>query len=674
MSRRKTEIQKIIDEHLGLHGSPTLKEMDDSRERTLQHLLSKAVATSPSVTSKPPRIHAGWRLGLVAVLAAAIVVAVFLRMPGSPAVLENVAGSRKIAFGEVVRSGGVPAGTLVLADSSRLEIRTNSELLLERADDGVRINLRKGSVLVTAAKQRNGHLYVQTKDLGVSVVGTVFLVKVEEEGSRVSVIEGEVRVKYGEIEKILRKGEQLATNPNMEMLQWTSLQQPTTQRSTTPQTRTAPTPLNVVGDYTAEVAPPPGPSGASETPAPPPSPVRPGEVPKWEAVAIRPCASGPTGGGERGRGGGGGGGGGPYRFSSDRMTLNCLTVRSLIRAAYRVYLDLSQPGAPAMDGVLISGSMLGGRDRRDPTDGTDGGPDWLDTDHYSIEAKAEVVTNRILMQGPMLQAILEDRFKIKVHKETREIAVEALVPAKGGPKLTPFVEGSCVRLPPGYDLSQRSRGPQTVKLHIKADANGKLSGTVESQSQGELRPLTNVRVEGQSLLFSFPEGGGDLKGSIEDNGARLNVVVPPRPGGPVQPPMVFTRETGQTQARPASQRYCRLQGGRGLAGGRNPKQANYVYDTEGVTIDEFAKLFLSGYRGRFVIDKTGLAGRFNIHLEEEISAETRQRFDPNADLFDPSTAPPLPEALEKQLGLKLESAKGPVELLIIDSIERPSEN
>jgi hypothetical protein len=39
---------------------------------------------------------------------------------------------------------------------------------------------------------------------------------------------------------------------------------------------------------------------------------------------------------------------------------------------------------------------------------------------------------------------------------------------------------------------------------------------------------------------------------------------------------------------------------------------------------------------------------------EEISAETRQRVDPNDDLFGPSTAPPLPEALEKQLGLKLD--------------------
>jgi uncharacterized protein (TIGR03435 family) len=48
--------------------------------------------------------------------------------------------------------------------------------------------------------------------------------------------------------------------------------------------------------------------------------------------------------------------------------------------------------------------------------------------------------------------------------------------------------------------------------------------------------------------------------------------------------------------------------------------------------------------------------------------------DPGGDLFGPSTAPPLPEALERQLELKLESTKGPVEFLVIDHIERPSPN
>jgi hypothetical protein len=677
MSRRKTEVQKMIDEHLGLHGSPSLQEMDDARERAFQHLRSKASVTTPSIASNPPRIHAGWRLGLVAVLAAAIVVAVFLGMPGSPAVLEGVAGSRKIAFGEVVRSGGVPAGTLVLADSSRLEIGTNSELLLERADDGVRTHLSKGSVLVTAAKQRNGHLYVQTKDLIVTVVGTVFRVEVEQEGSGVAVIEGEVRVKYGEIEKILRKGEQVATNPNMERIQQTALQPSTTtppQRSTT-----APARPNIVGDYWV-VVPPRDPDAAGDPPAPlqpqPVSNVPPGEVPKWEAVSIRPCppSSAPGEGGPRGgAGGGGGGGGGPYRFSSDRMTLNCLTVRSLIRSAYHVYND--PPRAIPGHAVLQRG-WFGGRGK-DPIDGTEGGPDWIDTELYTIEAKAEVVTDQALMQGPMLQAILEERFKIKVHKEAREVPVDALVLAKGGSKLKPFVEGSCVRRPPPRYLGGPPNPPDPPdpgKLHIEADANGKLSGTIESK--GDIRPLADIRVEGQSLSFTASGffGGGHLKGSIEDNGARLSFVYPPLPDrdpegrpiepGPVPPPLVFTR------ARPTIQRYCRVEGGR-IALNR---PANRFYDVEGVTIDEFAKLFLNERRGRYVINKTGLDGKFDIHLEEEISAETRQREDPNGDRFAPSTAPPFPEALEKQLGLKLESTKGPVELLIIDYIERPSEN
>jgi hypothetical protein len=663
MSRRKTEVQKMIDEHLGLHGSPSLQEMDDARERAFQHLRSKASVTTPSIASNPPRIHAGWRLGLVAVIAAAIVVAVFLGMPGSPAVLEGVAGSRKIAFGEVVRSGGVPAGTLVLADSSRLEIGTNSELLLERADDGVRTHLSKGSVLVTAAKQRNGRLYVQTKDLIVSVVGTVFRVKVEEEGSHVSVIEGEVRVKYGEIEKTLRKGEQAATNPNMETIQLTALQPPATtppQRSTT-----APARPNIAGDYWEVLPPSPLPLLRSQ----PASNVPPGEVPKWEAVSIRPCppASAPTAGGPRG-GPGGGGGGGPYWFDPDRMFLNCMTVRSLIRSAYHVYPDLAPPGSIPRLSVLMSG-LRGGS--KNPLDGTEGGPDWLDTDLYRIEAKAEAVTDPALMQGPMLQAILEDRFKIKVHKEAREMTVDALVLARSGSKLKPFVEGSCVRRPPRY-LGDPPDPRESLKLHIEADANGKLSGTMENK--GDIRPLAG-RVEGQSLSFTLPGwfAGGQLKGSIEDNGARLVLVAPPPPEGVrdpegreiVPPTFVFTR------ARPTTQRYCRVVEPSRLDLNR---PANLLYDVEGVTIDEFAKAFLNERRGRYVINKTGLTGKFDIHFEEEISVEMRQREDPNGDRFAPSTAPPLPEALEKQLGLKLESTKGPVELLIIDYIERPSEN
>ena len=640
--------------------TPSDSEMESRCDRVLQELQSGNPAVSGVTRLQPEPIHS-WQASRIAfvcaAVAAAIILAVFLRMPGAPAELEDVAGSRKIEFGEVVRSG-----VLGLADSSRVEIRANSELLLERADDGVRIHLSKGSVLVTAAKQRNGHLYVQTKDLVVSVTGTVFEVKVEEEGSRVAVIEGEVRVKYREIEKILRKGEQITTTSNPEKIQLTALQPSTGSTIPTmapPQRSTAaPARPSIVGDYWASVVPPPGaPGGPPSSPQPQPvSNVRPGEVPKWEAVSIRPCPTAPTGGGERGRGGSG-----PWRFSSDRMNLNCLTVRSLIRSAYHVYPDPGRPGITPMNDVLADG-VGGGTGRKNPTDGTEGGPDWLDTDSYTIEAKAEVVTDRALMQGPMLQAILEERFKIKVHKENKEIAVDALTIANGVSKLKPFVEGTCVREPARDDPSPRL--PRIVVLHIKADANGKLSAS--SESGGQVEPLTDVRVDGQTLSFSAG-GDGSWKGAIENNGASLNGVLTLTRGGPM--PLVFTRVTGET---PAAQRYCRNESGRLI--GSNNRKVNFVYNAEGFTIDEFAKLFLTEPRGRYVIDKTGLAGKFDIHLEEEISAEDRKRRDPNGDFYDPSTAPPLPQALQQQLGLKLESTKGGVELLIIDYIERPSEN
>src|SRR5262249_45588978 len=73
--------------------------------------------------------------------------------------------------------------------------------------------------IVNAAKQPAGrHLYVHTKDVTVSVVGTVFLVNAEEGGSRVAVLEGEVRVRQGGAEKQLRPGDQVATSPKMPAL------------------------------------------------------------------------------------------------------------------------------------------------------------------------------------------------------------------------------------------------------------------------------------------------------------------------------------------------------------------------------------------------------------------------------------------------------------------------
>jgi hypothetical protein len=62
----------------------------------------------------------------------------------------------RIGAQETVRSNGGGGAVLALTDGPRVEMRSRSELSLERADDGVRIRLRTGSIIVNAAKQRTG--------------------------------------------------------------------------------------------------------------------------------------------------------------------------------------------------------------------------------------------------------------------------------------------------------------------------------------------------------------------------------------------------------------------------------------------------------------------------------------------------------------------------------------
>jgi bla regulator protein BlaR1 len=65
---------------------------------------------------------------------------------------------------------------------------------------------------------------------------------------------------------------------------------------------------------------------------------------------------------------------------------------------------------------------------------------------------------------------------------------------------------------------------------------------------------------------------------------------------------------------------------------------------------------------RFVVDQTGLSGRYDFVLHW------------NPDTDEDSTEPSLSTALHEQLGLKLEPRKGPVPTLVIDSAAKPSEN
>ena len=95
---------------------------------------------------------------------------------------------------------------------------------------------------------------------------------------------------------------------------------------------------------------------------------------------------------------------------------------------------------------------------------------------------------------------------------------------------------------------------------------------------------------------------------------------------------------------------------------------------EGVQLD-FLATTMSGQLGRLVIDKTGLTGKYYVDLSWTPDpgqagagpfGELPQAPDPNG--------PSIFTALQEQLGLRLESQKAPVETLVIDRVERPSEN
>jgi uncharacterized protein (TIGR03435 family) len=281
---------------------------------------------------------------------------------------------------------------------------------------------------------------------------------------------------------------------------------------------------------------------------------QPAPSPKFEVASIRPCEDGDF----AGRSAGGPGSGSPASSSPGRLTVPCRTVKRLIERAYLEFADGRVHVWPEQISI-------------------EGGPAWINSGSYRIEAKAEGPQSRGTMNGPMLQALLEDRFKLKLHRATREVPVYALTVVKGGPKLQPFREGSC-------------------------------------------HP------------FNFD-----------------NLPHPPEPGQP-DPLLCGISEV--------------------TAKG---------YDLYRTTMAEFSREF-SARLDRPVIDKTGIAGMFNIHLELSVTdlgypADPRSS-DPAAPAApaDPSSVFDAVRTAVQKLGLKLDQAKGPGEFLVIDSVERPSEN
>ena len=208
-----------------------------------------------------------------------------------------------------------------------------------------------------------------------------------------------------------------------------------------------------------------------------------------------------------------------------------------------------------------------------------GGPAWINTDGYDVTAKATDSNIGIDQLRPMLQTLLEDRFQLKVHRDTKEVPVYALLAGRNGPKLPDAKEGGCVAFQPDKPPPPPAPGQ-----------------------------------------FPFTPCGGFFMGPNHLEGGKI----------------------GMEQ----------------LIGA------------------------LSGLLGRPVIDKTGFKGTFDVKLD--FSPEGT-RMAGIRGLGPPPGAPPeagntdnappsIFTVIQEQLGLKLESQKGPGEILVIDHAEKASEN
>jgi hypothetical protein len=168
---------------------------------------------------------------IVAVAAASLFLAWYYQSPAGPrARVQSASGAiyrvtprgaqaiavgAELAEGELVRTGGDAHAFVQLSDGSIVEMSDRSEFSVSASRKDTTVHLDQGRIIVEAAHRRTGHLYVVTPDARVAVTGTVFAVNTGMKGSRVSVIEGAVRVSYNGTDDLLHSGDQANTSANL---------------------------------------------------------------------------------------------------------------------------------------------------------------------------------------------------------------------------------------------------------------------------------------------------------------------------------------------------------------------------------------------------------------------------------------------------------------------------
>ena len=166
----------------------------------------------------------------------------------------------------------------------------------------------------------------------------------------------------------------------------------------------------------------PSPSGQSTSASP-------GVRLRYDVATVKPCEPEENPTGARGTYGGTN-----ATFSPGRFYVPCVTTEQLI------YLAYAAAGAREDDRLANDNPGAGSNATK-----VRGGPDWVHSlrDKYRVEATAAGATERTVLMGAMLRTLLEERFKLRLHRETEDVAMFKLVVAKSGFKLKPMRDGDC---------------------------------------------------------------------------------------------------------------------------------------------------------------------------------------------------------------------------------------
>ena len=505
MTPDRHTFDKILRQHLSLFGSPSANQIEASRGRVRERLRSQSDAAMSEVSTAvgPSRFRRTFGVGLM-LAAAASVIAFIVKAPSPQtdwlATVEAADGSHYTLQPNALLRSDSPRGTmLTLKDGSRVEMRSQSELSLDRTPDGIGIHLRTGGLIVDAAQQHDGHLYVQTKDMTVAVARTMVVVNAEESGSRVTVIEGEVRVREGALERTLNPGEQVSTSTALakravkDEISWSRNADAIFAAFSKGMTQTA-GPLQPFARPSNAVAP----IAAAQV-----------ERPDFEEASIRQCDPDNL---PEAPGGGRGGGANSFYMTPGRVNALCMTVATLIRTAYGygpVDLDFIVGRGPMRGMNFGSVYGLGVEDGRRVR----GGPEWVRSERYTVNAIAgdgvQVDTNA--MRGPMLQRLLERRFQLQAHIESEQVPAFALSVARGGPTLRPAPEGSCEPMapPPGSPaLNGQPASPRTPPRNFADVRNGQ-------------KPSCGLMLQRNGPNIVFVGGGVPITALVQVLGSRL---------------------------------------------------------------------------------------------------------------------------------------------------------